>query len=979
MNRILTKTIVLSLMFLTLLALKSNAQTSISGNVSDESGPLVGANIVVKGTVLGTISDLEGNFSLNVSSTPPFTIAVTVVGYTTQEIEISDVEVSGLSIKLEETVMLGQEVVVSASRMEESIMDSPVSIEKMSILDVKNTASDSYYKGIANLKGVDMTQSSINFQIINSRGFNGTSNTRFVQLVDGMDTQAPALNFPIGNLNGPSELDVESVEFIPGAASALYGPNAFNGILLINSKNAFDYQGLSATVKMSVNHLGDGSDLNAADPIANPDGLPIGPGGAQPMYEAGIRYAKAFNNKFAFKLNFSYSAAKDWYGTSLQDRNAALKPAGFTHNPGADRLHAFGDEVSTNIALLAASPDFANAIAAAGIPSSALSLLPNMSVSRTPYLEEPLVDYNAKNIKFNGGLFYRLNDKLELSYNINYGAGTSVYTGAQRYSLLDFNITQHKLELRSDNFFVRGYLTQEQSGSSYIADLTGVLINETWKSSSQWFGEYGGAYLGGVLNGLSEEAAHLFARGVADVGRFEPGSQQFESAKNTIIGNSIPNGSKFADDTRMYHFEGQYNFKNEVKFMDILVGASYRFYELRSNGTIFPDSEENPITVNEFGAYVQASDNFIDDKLKLTASIRYDKNENFDGQFNPRVSAVIKAAKNNNIRISYQTGFRNPTTQGQHIDLNVLSARLIGGMPFYRDKYNIYENAYTMSSVNEYISAVSKQIGGPLGAAALGNPANINLLVPVSEATLPTVKPEQISTIEIGYRSVLGGKLMLDMAYYYNVYNNFITQVQVRKAAGMLDQSLDDSNPADPSWLFDPATEMNIRNAQTLLTPITASGMENTFQTYTNFDKQVKAQGFTFGADYSLGKGYIIGGNYNWNKMTEGLGENFLNEFNTPENKINISFKNRKLTENLGFNITLRYQDEFTWESSFGRGQVPAFTTIDAQVSYKLKSIKSVVKLGGSNLTNLRYVMNYGGPTLGAVYYLSLTFDQLMN
>lgn len=979
MNRILTKTIVLSLMFLTLLAFKSNAQTSISGNISDESGPLVGANIIVKGTVLGTISDLEGNFSLNVSSTPPFTMSVSVVGYTTQEIEISDANVSDLSIKLEEAALLGQVVVISASRMEESIMDSPVSVEKMDILDISNTASDSYYKGIANLKGVDMTQSSINFQIINSRGFNGTSNTRFVQLVDGMDTQAPALNFPIGNLNGPSELDVESVEFIPGAASALYGPNAFNGILLINSKNAFDYQGLSATVKMSVNHLGDDSNLNANDPVANPDGLPIGPGGVQPMYEAGIRYAKAFNNKFAFKLNFSYSAAKDWYGTSLQDRNAALKPAGFTHNPGADRLHAFGDEVSTNIALLAASPDFAKAIAAAGIPSSALSLLPNMSVSRTPYLEEPLVDYNAKNIKFNGGLFYRLNDKLELSYNINYGAGTSVYTGAQRYSLLDFNVAQHKLELRSDNFFVRGYLTQEQSGNSYIADLTGVLINESWKSSSQWFGEYGGAYLGGVLNGLSEENAHLFARGVADIGRFEPGSQQFKSAKNTIIGNSIPNGSKFADDTRMYHFEGQYNFKNEVKFMDILVGASYRYYELRSNGTIFPDSDENPITVNEFGAYVQASDKFINDKLKLTASIRYDKNENFDGQFNPRVSAVIKAAKNNNIRISYQTGFRNPTTQGQHIDLNVLSARLIGGMPYYRDKYNIYEYAYTMSSVNEYVSAVSKEIGGPLGAAALGNPANINLLVPVSEATLPTVKPEQISTIEIGYRSVLGDRLMLDMAYYYNVYNDFITQVQVRKASGILDQSLDDSNPADPSWLFDPATEMNIRNAQTLLTPITTSGMENTFQTYTNFDKQVKAQGFTFGADYSLGKGYIIGGNYNWNKMTEGLGENFLNEFNTPENKINVSFKNRKLTDNLGFNITLRYQDEFTWESSFGRGQVPAFTTIDAQVSYKLKSIKSVVKLGGSNLTNLRYVMNYGGPTLGAVYYLSLTFDQLMN
>ena len=246
---------------------------------------------------------------------------------------------------------------ISASRMEQSILESPITIEKLGILAIKNTASDSYYKAIANLKGVDMVTSSINFQIFNSRGFNSTSNTRFVQLVDGMDTQAPALNFPIGSLNGPSDIDVESIEFLPGAASALYGPNAFNGILLINSKNPFDYQGLSASAKYLMNHFGD-SDLGNEEAISNPQGEGFGPGSAQPMYEVALRYAKAFNNKFAFKVNFSYSAATDWYGTSLQDRNAASTPSGFSHNPGADRLHAFGDEVSVNLGLLKGSGAF---------------------------------------------------------------------------------------------------------------------------------------------------------------------------------------------------------------------------------------------------------------------------------------------------------------------------------------------------------------------------------------------------------------------------------------------------------------------------------------------------------------------------------------------------------------------------------------------------------------------------------------------
>jgi outer membrane receptor protein involved in Fe transport len=233
------------------------AQTTISGNVtdSDTKETLVGVNILVKGKVIGTISDLSGNFTLNVAQQPPFTLIFSMVGYTPKEVEITNASTSNLAVSLGEQTMLGQEVVISASRVEESILQSPVSIEKMDILAIRDTPSDTYYKAIANLKGVDVTSSSINFQIINARGFNSTGNTRFVQLTDGMDTQAPALNFPIGNLNGPSELDVESVEFIPGSASALYGPNAFNGILLVNSKSPFEYQGLSGFYKQGFNHF----------------------------------------------------------------------------------------------------------------------------------------------------------------------------------------------------------------------------------------------------------------------------------------------------------------------------------------------------------------------------------------------------------------------------------------------------------------------------------------------------------------------------------------------------------------------------------------------------------------------------------------------------------------------------------------------------------------------------------------------------
>ena len=411
-------TILFGLLFLPLV---SFSQTQISGVVLDKENreSLIGVNIVVKGTVLGTVTDLEGKFNLSVQAAPPIILAITSIGYNSQDIEINDANIMGLEIILEEAVEIGQEVVVSASRIEERILASPVSVERMNILDIQNTSADNYYKAIANLKGVDMTTNSINFQVINTRGFANTGNTRFVQLIDGMDTQAPALNFPVGNLNGPSELDVESLELIPGASSALYGPNAFSGVLLINSKNPFEYQGLSAFTKIGMNHINDTQSNYTA----------------QPMYEGSLRYAQAFNNKFAYKVNFSFAVAEDWHGNSDIDRNAATNPLASVGgiNPGADRLHFQGDEAGVNLALLPeidAWEDLAN------LGRNTYDFkdgrykaynykddLPDHVVNLTPYQEIDLINYGAENYKFNTALHYRLNDKAEISYTFNGGWG----------------------------------------------------------------------------------------------------------------------------------------------------------------------------------------------------------------------------------------------------------------------------------------------------------------------------------------------------------------------------------------------------------------------------------------------------------------------------------------------------------------------------------------------------------------------------
>ena len=1004
-----------SAVLIALFSFQAFAQTTISGSITDvESGEsLIGVNILVKGTVLGTITDYNGNFNLKVSSAPPFTLAVSSIGYEKQEIEITSVNVTNLKIKMTESFTLGQEVVVSASRVEESILKSPVSIEKMDILAIQNTSSDTYYKAIANLKGVDVATSSINFQIINTRGFASTGNTRFVQLIDGMDTQAPALNFPIGNLNGPSELDVESVEMIPGASSALYGPSAFNGVLLINSKSPFEYQGVSAFVKTGVNHVGSNADQGPA-----------------PMYEMSLRYAKAFNNKIAFKTNISYSKADDWHGTSTLDRNANLKPKNLSFNPGADMPHFHGDEAGINLAIFQFSDDFnfiakdtrfSNGDFASNYVSSSINDLPNQVVTLTPYKEVDLIDYGAENFKLNSGLFYRVNDNVELSYMFNGGWGTSIYTGAQRYSLNNFSIMQHRLQMRGDNFQVKAYATLENSGDSYITEFLAKRINDlaVGYSYPNDFFRKNAFYKGGEgsLNGylvdygieylryLAEEEglqpgefdditdqnkvtriqkdAHNSARAYVD-GLYHYGPGQtitdketgqvytFEQLKDRAKKGTVPNGPGFADRSAMYHAEAQYDFKNEVDFVDLQVGGSFRVYDLGSEGTIFPDTVGNEITIQEVGLYTQVGKD-VTKNFKLSGSLRFDKNQNFKGQFSPRISGVYSLNNSHFLRVSLQTGFRFPTTQGQYIDLDIISRRLLGGLPEFYEAYRLDRKSatekplvFTQASVDNFRNEI-------FSSGEISNTAIEKLNAVTSNKS---VKSEQVKSIELGYKSLIQNKLMIDAVYYYNLYTDFITQIQLVVAQEYTDNpglDIDDVSPY--GFSYDETRTVGDVAYNSILNGTS----NNTFQIYTNIDNTVRTQGAAIGLTYNLPKGYTIGGNYSWNQFISGYEENALRDFNTPEHKFNLKFENRKVFKNAGFSLNYRWQEEFRWESSFAIGDVPAYQTLDAQVSYKLSNLKSILKLGGSNLFNKQYIQSLGGPNIGAIYYISLTFDELMN
>lgn len=934
-------TAVLLLVFINTLALAQN--TTLSGTVVDQASQetLPGVSVTIKGTTAGTSTDGKGMFTLVVKQSLPFTLVVTYIGYKTVEQTITG-PASDIRISLEAQSVLGQEVVVAATRAPQSILESPVSIERLGVTAIRETPAANFYDALTNLKGVELSTQSFTFKSVNTRGFNANGNVRFNQLIDGMDNQAPGLNFAVGNVVGISEIDLESAELLPGASSALYGAGGTNGTLLLTSKDPFQYQGLSVQFKTGANHV---------------DEQQRGLSNWQDMQ---LRYAKAWNNKFAFKANISYLQANDWQGQDYSnfDRfNQTSKTGDRQTDPNYDGVNSYGDEINANMrdvaqaVLLQGRAAFTSQYqAATGMAPSeaqvqgflsanpqtrpfflgtAAGIIPNQAVSRTGYIESNLVNFGSRSLKTSGSINYKITNDIQALAQAYWGSGTSVYTGADRYSLSNFNLGQYKLELKGKNFFLRGYTTQERSGEAYNATALASLLNEAFKPSATWFPQYVGNYVGAVSAGANDAQAHVAARAASDQGRFVPGSVQFETAKSSIISRTIgpAGGAKFNDKSNMYHYEGMYNFSSALKFAEFLVGGSYRIYDLNSDGTIFDDLNKD-LSIKEYGAYAQLGKRMFNEKFKLTGSIRYDKNENFEGRFTPRVAGVITIAENNNIRLSYQTGFRNPTTQNQYIDLLVRAgSRLIGALPSVIDKYNLRNNRpYTNDSYQAFV------------AAGRNNPALLQ------EYTFQEFKPEKVEAYEIGYKGLLSNKLLFDTYYYYNRYNDFITGIIL----------FQNQTPDNPAGLAAPAR----------------------FETVVNNPETVTAQGWAAGLDYNPGR-FNFNGNVSYNKLSDIPGE-FFNDYNTPEYRFVLGAGSRELVKNFGFNVAYRWQDKFTWRSSFITGEVPAFGTLDAQVSIKIPTYKSTLKIGGSNLLNKYYKTSFGNPQVGGLYYVSLLFDQFL-
>ncbi|MEY4935933.1 MAG: hypothetical protein RIS64_2292 [Bacteroidota bacterium] len=946
------------LLLLWSMATISFAQTTVTGTVTDEinNEPLPGTTIIIKGTIAGTISDGEGKFSLKVTSLP-VTLKISSVGYQSIELDIKDA--GPHKIMLKEGVTLMSEASVTGNRIEEKLIRTPVTIEKIFGKQLQQLGAFDTYTTLQGLKGVDLLTQSLTFKSVNLRGFGANNNNRFVQLTDGMDNRSPGLGFGFGSVAGVSDLDVDNIELLPGASSALYGPDALQGLMLTRTKSPFDYQGLSAQVKIGVNNVGK-TDITA-----------------KPYTDVALRYATTITDNLAFKVNLQAINGTDFIADDYNDRMTRNRKNFFVADPATstvslgytpnhnkdtnfeyDGVNIYGDDVS-NGGLF----DYP-----AAHPVAALA---GKRVTRSGYKEFDLTGDNGKIFSYraSAALHYKISDKLEASIGWYFGNGNFTRTAGFREYYPDYLRNQFKVELRGDEFFVRAYQTTQNAEGFNMGGLAKSMLDST-KSMAAWATDFSTAY-----NASSNIAT---SRAAADNARLAPGTAGFNSLWKELtstlntdfingpVGKSTRfKGMRVLDNSSMRHAEGMYNFKKILPTaVEVVTGASYRYYSMLTKGTIFPVTRTgDEFTIGEFGWYLQGT--YVaklgeDIYLKPTAAIRYDKNQYFNGGFTPRISAVLTVMEHN-LRASWQSAFRNPSPNQLLADGKIGE---VGGSQSAAEAANLFNNpAYTPTSV----------------AAFAASPTNdVNLLVKYVP-TPDKFTTEKIQTWEVGYKGTIAKRLYIDAFYYQSKYNDFIATQNY----------------------------FQLKTAGAPLTDFKNAANYTTYQVNFNNFNEIYVKGFGIGMEAVLGGGYNLSANYAnqigtitlkdaaGNILKDAFGKDIVerkmsnlevsqkqrNFFISPENRYNIMLNNPKVTKNFGFSVAYRWTDKMWVEQGNTQGDVmlPAWNTIDAAFSYKIPAYRTIVKLGASNLLNQYYSQGYGLAQIGGVYYIALNFDEVLN
>lgn len=812
------------------------------------------------------------------------------------------------------------EFVISASRISENIMQSPVSIEQLKSIDAKKLSGPGIFDVTENIKGVQVITPSLGFKVLNTRGFANTTNVRFTQLIDGIDNQAPHIGAPVANALGANDLDIDKIEIIPGTASALYGMNTINGLVNIRTRNPFVHEGLSVQQLTGTNHIGHIDKYNP-----------------RLFSQTNVRWAKALSKQIAFKVNGSTTQGRDWVADNENDLAPSLNNStNLTgpDNPAYDEVNSYGNESPNRRSLTLNGKKYI--------------------VARTGYREQDIDDYKIENYKADAGIYYRPKAGHELSATYKGALINNLYQRANRFRLQDYTLHQYSIDYNSELIQAKTYLTQENTGHSYNIRSLAENMDRAFKTDNEWFANYTTAFNKAISEGLSVTDAHKAARTFSDEGRFAPGTDSFNSKKDELIHiNNWDKGAALRVRSYLTHSEGviQWDKLNADFFekagIQALSGIDYRKYIIIPDGNYFinpVDSAKN-LTYSKAGGFLQINKMLLDRKLKIGATLRVDKADYFSWKYNPRFTAIYSPIQNLSLRGSYQSGYRFPSIFEGFSNINSGGVKRVGGLKIMSD--GIFENSYTKASIEAFQSQVNRDINtnGLTQDEAISK--NKNML---QKNPYTYLKPEHVQSLEFGCRGIiLKNSLYLDADFYYNIYRDFIAQVEA---------SIPKTSSPDSVAYY-----------------LYNKSKQSPYRLWTNSQSKVYNYGTSLGIRYSLNERITLLGNVTYTKLKRIDHHDGLEDgFNTPSLMLNSTIIVDHVYKNLGFSLTGRYQNKFNYVSFLVSGTVPSYLVFDASVNYNFEKAGFFLKAGATNLLNKTYYSILGGAKTGGLYYISLTY-----
>lgn len=887
---------------------------TVAGRVVTESDePLVGATVIVKGTYVGGSTNSSGDFVFRAGSAQfPLTVVVSYLGYETQELVVQTPGVPVVATLIPQRALTNQ-LVMAASRKEENILQAPVTVEKVTEAQVRRLNTPDLVTGLAQFRGVDANASGFLINSLSTRGFGAPTSERVIQLVDYMDTQSPSISLNFGNALGIPDVDVASVEILSGPSSVLYGANAFNGVVLFNSKDAFTEPGLTVRLR----------------------------GGERSYLDGQLRYAQRLGRRWAFKLTGSYLTADDWVASNFDARIAggvSLAPNNPAGSPlGYDAVNRYGD-IPFTFPVDPASPVYRQGL-------TYNSGLAGRTVYTPGYSEADLLadDRKAQLYRFSPSVSYLLSDRVKATLEYAHATGTATLQNTDRFRARDFSIDRFRFELISpDKWFVRAYQTYDDGNRSYDLTYLGRFLQQATDPRTQvsyqsgYFGAYSAAYKQARDQGASDAAALAAAQLKAKPFQPAVGTPAFEQARTRIINNNTPGqGAQLNPNSYLRDLSAQYNLSLPGDFAALTVGGAYREVRLGSDGNFFQNENSQRIRNYEYGGYAQATKTLLDERLKLALAGRLDNFKNFDAVFSPRASAVLSlgADKEHNFRFSFGQAFRSPTQVDQYgkVDLGL---------------------GINLGNVGAGFQGYTTQLASDYEAGKFPSQLALVNALPNYKQNVSRLVPEQVSSFEAGYKSSLADRLLLDLSVYYSRYQNFITPVQ-----------------------FIGNTDGTRPTPQQLLTFAQSPGGNpgqptRLIQVASNLDQQVRTHGAVLALTYAVSAGFTLTGNYALNVLQNS--EEEVPFFNTPKHKFNVGAFG-SLTKALSYSVNYRYAEGYRYSSPFATGFLSTYQTVDAQLRYALPKLKSSLEVGGTNLFNTTNVQIFGGPQIGRLVYGGLT------